>query len=35
MVRLDLRYTRLCSLALDLKLLALTVRAVVKDEGAT
>ena len=35
MVRLDLRYTRLCSLAFDLKLLMLTVRAVVKDEGAT
>jgi exopolysaccharide biosynthesis polyprenyl glycosylphosphotransferase len=35
MVRLDLRYVRTCSLRLDLKILAGTVRAVLEGEGAT
>jgi lipopolysaccharide/colanic/teichoic acid biosynthesis glycosyltransferase len=35
MVRLDLRYTRMCSLTTDLRILLRTVKAVVKDDGAT
>jgi lipopolysaccharide/colanic/teichoic acid biosynthesis glycosyltransferase len=35
MVRLDLRYTRICSMTTDLRILLRTVKAVVKDDGAT
>jgi lipopolysaccharide/colanic/teichoic acid biosynthesis glycosyltransferase len=35
MVRMDLRYTRISSLAVDIRILVRTVRAVLKDDGAT
>jgi lipopolysaccharide/colanic/teichoic acid biosynthesis glycosyltransferase len=34
MVRMDLRYTRTCSLALDLKILIKTVKVVLEGDGA-